>query len=223
MRTGLRSRIIWGMLGIAVIGADVQIAAAGWPWGGKSETPPPIDRTPGVRQRWWKGKPFPPQPRPTGPEASFSDQYHYTHYWPYPLNCQDRAAVHDTVDLQVANGWVTETTLHDYHFDPETNVLNESGMRHLRWIMMSAPDKHRTAFVATTGSFPTNQARLLSVQAAATELGGGEAVPPILLRNAVPYGTSAQQVDLIQRQWMSSTPQPRIEYTKPASAAKGSN
>ena len=38
----------------------------------------------GTRQKCWKGKLWPPYPRPTGPKQQFTHLYHAAHYWPYP-------------------------------------------------------------------------------------------------------------------------------------------
>src|SRR6478672_2887019 len=68
------------------------------------------DPTPGDRQVEYKGLMWPPYPRPRTKPARHIDQYHYTHYWPYPQNCEDRASVRAVINIQAANGWVENTT-----------------------------------------------------------------------------------------------------------------
>jgi len=181
----------------------------------------PHDPTPGIRQRWWKGKPWPPQPRSVGPKASFTDQYHYSHYWPYPHTCQDRDIVRSALEQQVANGWVEQTTLYDQHFDLQTNELNAAGRRHLMWILLHAPPMYRAAYVATTETPELSQARLVNTQLAASQILGAENTPPIMLRASIPQGASAQELDLIRRKWLSTLPDPRLDYTAPTNSAPG--
>jgi hypothetical protein len=185
-------------------------AAADWRWWHRQ--PAVVDPTPGVRQKEYKGQLWPPQPRPVTPKARLIDQYHYAHYWPYPLTCQDRGSIYAMLAAQAANGWVAETTLYDQHFDAETNTLNEAGRMQLRWILLHAPPEYRAAFVAATDDPQASQVRLASVQGVATEMTGPDNLPRIELRTTQQLGTSAQDMDLIRRKWISTIPTPRIPY-----------
>jgi hypothetical protein len=94
----------------------------------------------GARQKEHAGQLWPPFARPTGEGMQFSHKYHHAHYWPYPYNCEDRDFVRSLSAQQVANGWVSHTTLYDYHFDAETHKLNNSGNLKLKWILEHAPE-----------------------------------------------------------------------------------
>jgi hypothetical protein len=166
----------------------------------------------GSRQVCKKGKLWPPKPRPVGPPQQFSHRYHAAHYWPLPYICQDRAYVREVVNTQVANGWTQETTLYEYHFEPETQILTHAGLMHLRWILLETPPERRVAFVQAAWDEPTSQARLENVRAAAFEMVGQEVCPPVMLRVAEPTGTPAEYVDSIQRAIRDSLPEPRIQY-----------
>lgn len=167
----------------------------------------------GARQHYRAGKLWPPYPRPIGDNAQLSHRYHTAHYWPHPYNCQDKAYFKNVRDAQANNGWIAETTLYDYHFDPDTQELTPPGKLHLRWILMHVPEKNRVAWVQTTLKAADSQARLISVREVALELAGESKVPPIMLRAASPTGASADEAVMIRRAWLGSMPAPRIIYT----------
>ena len=116
------------------------------------------------------------------------------------------------LDQQSTNGWMTETTLYDQHFDPETNTINQAGRMHLRWILLYAPPAYRAAFIATADTPEASQTRMASTQVAALEMTGPDNAPPIMLRATQQLGASAEERDLVRRQWLSTIPSPRINY-----------
>jgi hypothetical protein len=192
----------------------VELAQAGGPWSSGEDaedwyaarsTDPP-----GARQRLWKGKLWPPIPRPTGRTQLPIHRYHSAHYWPHPYNCQDQEYVRALSQSQVNNGWVQATTLFDYHFDEETHQLNRSGRIQLRWILETTSPTHRRAFVQAGGSTEVSQARLESVKTEAVSMVGAENVPPVLLRIASPDGRAARELNKIHEMQEKSTPKPRI-------------
>ena len=177
----------------------------------------------GARQKHKHGKQWPPFARPVGDEQEFSHRYHAAHYWPWPYNCADRSYIAEVTNRQVANGWIAETTLYDYHFDPETQQLNQSGLLHLRWIMENATDMHRVAWVQAGMSTDQSQVRLASVESEAIMMVGAENVPPIMLRVCSPFGRPASEILQIRSGEIESMPLPRLEYTSPNSSGGGSS
>ena len=163
----------------------------------------------GARQVEKHGKLWPPFPRSTGPANLPSHLYHAEHYWPYPYTCQDRDYVRAISSAQTSNGWVTMTTLYDYHFD-ESHKLNESGRMQLRWILENAPARHRYAFVQAGIDNATSQFRLAAVKNEATLLVGADQVPPVLIRVTSPLGRPAEEVDAIRRKERETIVNPRI-------------
>lgn len=166
----------------------------------------------GARQKLVGGKLYPPQPRPVGEQQTFGHMYHANHYWPWPYVCKDRAYVRDLTALQVNAGWTSETTLYDYHFDPETNLLNHSGQEHLRWILTSAPIEHRVIHVQKTWQPAVTDGRMVNVRNATVQLVGGEEIPPIVARLTAPLGRPAEEVDLIRQRELATMPDPRIQF-----------
>lgn len=181
------------------------------PGDGHCEPPAPI----GTRQVCRHDRLWPPYPRPTGERMGCIEAYHAAHYWPWPYVCWDRQSVMDYSSIQVANGWITEATLYDYHFDPETQVLNQAGLMHLRWILECVPPDRRCAWVQATTESAMSQQRLANVRNQMIALVGQENAPPVMLRVETPYGRPAGEIDTIRRSFMSTMPAPRIVYENP--------
>lgn len=207
LHNGIRS-LAWGLGAFLFSAAILGHSAFAADWS---------ERPPGGRQILYKGKLWPPYPRPTGKEAKFLHQYHYAHYWPHPQNCEDRGNVRAALNSQVANGWIDATTLYEYHFDKTTNQLNSAGMAHLEYILYRVPSIHRSAFVQMSESPQVDQIRLANVQTSASTILQGDPLPSMALRRARAYGTSAQEIDMISRNYLSGTPTPRL----PVSSGSG--
>ena len=165
----------------------------------------------GTRQKFKHGKLWPPFARPTGKSEPFMHKYHRAHYWPLPYVCEDRNYVRQVLYQQTENGWTGYTTLYDHHFDVNTQELNQSGRRHLRWIAFHAPQEHRKAYVAEGYSPKDSQIRLANVRASLAALMPPEAgAPPVMLRRAIAVGRPAEEVDEIRRAYLESIPIPRV-------------
>lgn len=175
----------------------------------------------GTRQKVYKGKVYPPFPRPTGEKQQFSHKFHAAHYWPLPYACQDREIVANVWNDQVANGWTEATTLYEYHFDSDTNELNQPGMMHLRWIMEHSPDNRRIAFVQSAYDGPVDDARIAAVKTSAQKYAGAGTIPNVLVRHTSPAGRPAVELERIRQNEMDSSPQPRISAAIAGAASGG--
>ncbi|MDA0282480.1 MAG: hypothetical protein O3B13_17145 [Planctomycetota bacterium] len=164
----------------------------------------------GSRQRYVKGKMWPPYPRPEGMSMIPSHRFHTAHYWPHPYVCDDRASVREFVSTQEDAGWVDQTTLYSYHFDDDTQLLNRSGVLHLKWVLRAAPTHRRVLYVQTADTAQASELRMTSVRGITEEIVGLQNLPPVIPRVTSPIGRSALEVDGIQRADMSSQPVPRI-------------
>lgn len=217
-RWSLCAGLLCGLLAPSAVSAGI----IPWPWMPKhppKQTEEQMEREAfytaracdpiGARQVWKKGKAWPPQPRPTGPANLPSHLYHAEHYWPYPYNCQDRNYVRTLSASHVSNGWVTMTTLYDYHFS-DTQQLNESGRMQLRWIIENAPVRYRFAFVQAGIDSATSDARVASVKNEAAQLQGSDQTLPILVRVTSPLGRPAEEIDAIRRRERETIVSPRI-------------
>lgn len=164
----------------------------------------------GARQRYHKGKLWPPFPRPTEEQQQCSHIYHAAHYWPHPYNCQDQAYVRQLWAEQSAAGWIDATTFYDYHFVDGESELTGPGRAHLRWILKSIPDQRRMAFVQSASTSEISQARLQAVQTAAQAMVSEADMPPIILRDADTPGRPAIEVDAIRQGELATLPSPRL-------------
>ncbi len=180
----------------------------------------------GARQYYYKGKEWPPYPRPQGLSQVPTHIYHAAHYWPYPYVCEDREIVRQMDLAQEEAGWVSETTLYDYHFEPDAQQLNKSGVLHVRWILENAPVHRRTVYVQAADNNVSSQLRLANVQAELTELVPSGSVPPVILRVTRTLGRPADEVDKIQRSDINTLPAPRISpaiTTQSGNSGSGAN
>ncbi|MGH7139833.1 MAG: hypothetical protein ACREHD_29185, partial [Pirellulales bacterium] len=67
--------------------------------------------------------------------------------WPAPFLEPDRMAARAPFAVMINNGWRTQNTLGDDHFDTDTGLLNEAGELKVREILAYSPPEHRTVFV----------------------------------------------------------------------------
>ena len=172
---------------------------------------------PGTRQVESHGKLWPPYPRPVGRKQSCLHSYHYSHYWPYPHNCEDEAYTRNIIDAQAANGWLTATTLHDYHFNAETQQLTDDGRNHLLWIAQSAPPQFRMVYVSQGLSRETSQIRQETSEQFLRESGVPNP-PPVIVRADSFRGRPAVEVDRLRQLELMSIPRPRLFYIGAATA-----
>lgn len=167
------------------------------------------DDPPGARQIAKHGKYWPPYPRPIGRKQTFSHGFHTAHYWPHPYNCQDRADVQNLIDAQASAGWVTATTLHDYHFDLDTQKLTDAGQNHVRWVMNSVPAQYRTIYLSQGISADMSQLRIANTEQFLRET-GSQNIPPIIAKYETFLGRPANEVDRLRTLELQSIPRPRL-------------
>lgn len=201
-------------LGLFVVVAPQQDVQAdgffGWGHHGSQECKV-INSPVGSRQKCRKGLIWPPRPRPTGKPQKLAEKYHAAHYWPWPYVCQDRAVIEGTSLTQIENGWLTATTLYDFHFDSETGELNTSGRRHLQWVLTHVPEEYQQLHVAESFQPGVTDLRSASVENELAQMSASLNVP-VSLRVAAPLTRSASTVEAIDRAAIQSMPAPTIEY-----------
>jgi hypothetical protein len=174
----------------------------------------------GQRQVYRYGKVWPPEPRAVGPNQTCVHRFHAAHYWPYPYTAMDQADVNLASDLQIGNGWLSLCTFYPYHFDPVTNELNSSGLKHLQWLLSSVPLEQRQAFVAMSNDRSLNDRRMSSVQeSVATMLGDAQSLP-VALRVSSQIGRPASEIDAIFKQRLENMDSPVIPFAAATSTAQ---
>jgi len=205
-RLSCRSFLLAGLASIGIANS----ALAAWPFT-QAWYAERADDPPGVRQTESHGKVWPVYPRPTGRKQTKLHTYHYTHYWPYPHNCEDEAYTRNIIEMQASNGWVSATTLHDYHFNAETQQLTDGGRSHLLWISTSVPVQYRTVYVAQGRSAETAQMRMDMCDQYLRD-SGIQNPPSVIARADVFMGRPAVEVDRIRQLELQSIPRPRLFY-----------
>ncbi len=188
-----------------LVGDEAHVDSAGsaeW-WSQQAMLPP------GVRQKCYKGKMWPVQPRPTVPRQQFSHTYHSAHYWPLPYVCQDREYVRSIVNTQLANGWTEGTTLYDRHFG-EDQMLNVPGELQLIDIMEITPSAYRTIYVQSSYNADIDNARVSNVQQMVAQITGGTDMVPVSIRRGRDYSRPASEVQSINDLYNQSLPVPRL-------------
>lgn len=168
-----------------------------------------VDDPPGARQIYKHGKYWPPYPRPQGRKQTFWHAYHTAHYWPYPYNCQDRMDVTNLLEAQSMAGWAAATTLHDYHFDADTQQLTEAGESQLMWVLNSIPSQYRTVYVSQGRTAEMGQLRVAQTEKFLRETGSPN-IPPIVVKYEVFNGRPANEVDRLRTLELQSIPRPRL-------------
>ena len=165
---------------------------------------------PGVRQKYSKGKMWPARARSTAPKQQFSHIYHSQHYWPLPYTCQDREAVFTLMDTQTALGWQEETTLFHHHFEADSHLLNQAGLRHLEYILFTVPQSRRNVFIQSTHDEVHDVVRTTSVEDAIAGYKVNAEAVSVSLRSCRESGRPAAEVQAISDMYRESIPAPRL-------------
>lgn len=130
--------------------------------------------------------------------------------WPQPWIGPDRDAVVAPMQVMVANGWRRQNTINGHHFKEGTNELTEAGRFRVKWIVNSAPEAYRTIFVNRDDDPETTAARVAAVQEAAARYSYDGQVPMVVEVVDLHEGWPAGYIDLIDRKFRDSTPDPRL-------------
>jgi hypothetical protein len=111
--------------------------------------------------------------------------------------------------------------LGDFHFEPSTGKLTESGKLKVRWIMFEAPEQHREIYVHIAKSQEETEARMAAVNAVAASLSPDGNIPPITQTHISDAGSPADRINMINRKYQSTTPSPRLPAASTAGESAG--
>ncbi|MBL4884652.1 MAG: hypothetical protein JKY95_08985 [Planctomycetaceae bacterium] len=202
-------------------------ARAGWPWAKRD----PNNGLKKYSSQWWShtgslpvgsrqvykhGKLWPPRPRPTCEQQTFSQQYHSAHFWPDPYNKHDRNSINAFDAAQTNQGWKIETTLFAHHFNPESNELSKSGREKVLWIIQTqnGSNRHHAVHVQISAENHVNTIRVASVNNYLGELHDFIEQPlNVVLEMTLPMTRPAREVDLYQKAWVDGMIAPHIPYS----------
>lgn len=130
--------------------------------------------------------------------------------WPEPFLAPDRLAARAPFALMVNNGWRRQNMLAEHHFEDGSATLNEAGELKTRWTMTQAPLEHRTIYVHRANTPQQTAERIETVRQYAAQF-ADSGQPPVVLETAVDAsGWPATRVDMIDRRWLETVPDPRL-------------
>jgi hypothetical protein len=129
--------------------------------------------------------------------------------WPAPFMANDRVAARLPFAMMAANGWRRQNMLGEFHFEPGTGQLTEAGRLKVRWILTAGPEQHRAIYVHLADNNQEMVARMTAVQQYASQVTPMN-LPSIAATSIPDDGWSANEVDIIQRKYLSSQPSPRL-------------
>lgn len=141
--------------------------------------------------------------------------------WPAPFLAPDRMAVRAPFAVMINNGWRTQNTLSDEHFDTETGMLNEAGKLKVRDILSYSPPEHRTVFVLQAHDEEMTAARNRSVNQFAARINTFSEGPMVAGTNIRPRGWPAENVSSIGTRFNASMPDPRLPAPTTGGGAGG--
>jgi hypothetical protein len=147
--------------------------------------------------------------------------FHRNNCWDQPFTSIDRRAASAPFGAMVDSGWTTQNTLGQFYFHPETQVLNEAGERKLHWIVTTAPESHRTVYVAGTHQPGVLEQRVDAVQQALVKMFPEQSLPAVLPAKSEPRGWPAEYIDTIDRKVNASIPNPRLPSFRAAGGLSG--
>ena len=136
--------------------------------------------------------------------------FHRLNSWPKPFNSADRDSVQAPFAIMTTNGWRSQTTLGQYHFELETQTVNDAGKHQLRWILTQAPEHRRIVFVQRGETMEETAKRITAVHQSITAIIPKGKIPEVLLTNHPPSGYSAETVHAIYSRHQATLPDPRL-------------
>lgn len=131
-------------------------------------------------------------------------------FWPRSFNYPDRQASRAPFVTMVHNGWRQQNLLSQYHFDTDTGTLSPAGQEKLRWILLQAPQQHRTVYVGRASTAEQTATRIGAVHKLASQILPEGQIPAVMETDIVAGGWSAERIDTIGRKFQDSTPEPRL-------------
>jgi hypothetical protein len=130
--------------------------------------------------------------------------------WPEPFVYADRDAASRPREIMVANGWERQNQLSDFHFEPGSAQLNESGRLRVSWILREAPATHRTVFVHATLDPQMNLQRMQAVQQYVEQTSFGFPAP-VVQSHRTDDGVPAEQIDTVAKRAAAAALPPKLK------------
>ncbi len=129
--------------------------------------------------------------------------------WPEPYIYPDRAAVRQTMAVQVSAGWERQNLLSEFHFLPGENELTEAGRMRVQWIMNEVPELHRQIYVHRANTPQGTILRMQTVQRFVAQSPYTTNVP-VLESTRTDDGCPADRIDWLSRKAATSALEPKL-------------
>jgi hypothetical protein len=136
--------------------------------------------------------------------------YHRNKAWPEPFLMPDRAAVNIPFAMMVANGWRRQNLLSDYHFNEDTQQLNQAGEMKLRYILTQQMPSRRTVFVQRGLTPDVTASRMAMVEREAARITPAGASGGVVESDLANDGWPADEIDTVSRRFIQTQPDPRL-------------
>jgi hypothetical protein len=150
--------------------------------------------------------------------SGFRAQWKANRDWPEQYVDHDRAAARAPFAAMVANGWRSQNTVSDYHFDDSTGELNDTGKLKVRAILTNAPPQYRSLYVLRANHPDRTDARVRSVQEHAQMLMQGDVPPPVMVTTTEPIGASGEYVTGVRERDTAAAMPPVLPTVQRATA-----
>jgi hypothetical protein len=148
--------------------------------------------------------------------------YERNRWWPQPFTEMDRSSVKNAFCVNIDHGYRKQNTLVDQLFDSETQQLNSAGESYVRMIVNRSQVSRREVYVVRGPSEEATVARMDSVQQAVSKYAPRGMMPNVTISDRVPALMQGSTIDVVRRQYDSSTPAPRIPAAEGASSSGSS-
>ena len=129
--------------------------------------------------------------------------------WPEPFVYSDRAAVRQTMAVQVSAGWERQNLLSEFHFLPGGNELTEAGRMRVQWIMNEVSEPHRQIYVHRANTPQETAVRMQAVQRFVAQSPYAVNVP-VLESTRTDDGWPADRIDWVSRKAATSALDPKL-------------
>jgi hypothetical protein len=136
--------------------------------------------------------------------------WHRNNAWPQPFVHVDRLATCAPFVTMAQNGWIQQSTLSDFHFDPVSNELTEAGKLKVRHILTNHPEGFRTIYLVKAVSSEESSIRLDSVQQTVAKMTEQGPMPDVQFVAIDPPTKPAFEINAIGTKYQATLPDPRL-------------
>ncbi len=130
--------------------------------------------------------------------------------WPQTFIARDRLAVCAPFIIMAENGWIHQSTLTGFHFDPATQQLTEAGRLKIQSILTQHPDPFRTVYLVPGANSEETQARMNAVKETVQWVVGPGLPADVRLATSEPRGVPAEEIESISGKYRATVPDPRL-------------